>query len=161
MWIKYSLVIIISYLVCLICTKKLRRFERNTLILHFLAQNHLLSGWWVMKFTISCIVPLYMLHTKLRKDWPSYSREDVNGRHRKTEIGHLSVSDDLKMPTCHISPEGGIFFARTKITKSIIKIFITKGEIPLCHIVYLFEQVRPNDVWTCVACSYFIYKKMT
>ena len=22
------------------------------------------------------------------------------------------------------------------------------------------EQVRPNDVWTCVACSYFIYKKI-
>ena len=24
-----------------------------------------------------------------------------------------------------------------------------------------FKQVRPNDVWTCVACSYFIYKKLT
>ena len=23
------------------------------------------------------------------------------------------------------------------------------------------KQVRPNDVWTCVACSYFIYKKLT
>ena len=22
------------------------------------------------------------------------------------------------------------------------------------------KQVRPNDVWTCVACSYFIYKKI-
>ena len=25
----------------------------------------------------------------------------------------------------------------------------------------LHKQVRPNDVWTCVACSYFIYKKLT
>ena len=25
----------------------------------------------------------------------------------------------------------------------------------------IFKQVRPNDVWTCVACSYFIYKKLT
>ena len=25
----------------------------------------------------------------------------------------------------------------------------------------LSEQVRPNDVWTCVACCYFIYKKLT
>ena len=25
----------------------------------------------------------------------------------------------------------------------------------------ILEQVRPNDVWTCVACSYFIYKKLT
>ena len=24
----------------------------------------------------------------------------------------------------------------------------------------LLEQVRPNDVWTCVACSYFIYRKL-
>ena len=23
------------------------------------------------------------------------------------------------------------------------------------------KQVRPNDVWTCVTCSYFIYKKLT
>ena len=22
------------------------------------------------------------------------------------------------------------------------------------------QQVRPNDVWTCFACSYFIYKKI-
>ena len=26
---------------------------------------------------------------------------------------------------------------------------------------YNAKQVRPNDVWTCVACSYFIYKKLT
>ena len=26
---------------------------------------------------------------------------------------------------------------------------------------FSFKQVRPNDVWTCVACSYFIYKKLT
>ena len=25
----------------------------------------------------------------------------------------------------------------------------------------LFKQVRPNDVWTCVACNYLIYKKLT
>ena len=24
-----------------------------------------------------------------------------------------------------------------------------------------YEQVEPNEVWTCVACSYFIYKNLT
>ena len=36
---------------------------------------------------------------------------------------------------------------------------------PFSNYCYVFlqvldEQVRPNDVWTCVACSYFIYKKL-
>ena len=37
------------------------------------------------------------------------------------------------------------------------------GFILVCNSKWylLKEQVRPNDVWTCVACSYFIYKKLT
>ena len=35
-----------------------------------------------------------------------------------------------------------------------VDMFGHKESTPLCG-----KQVRPNDVWTCVACSYFIYKK--
>ena len=64
-----------------------------------------------MKFTISCLLTLPMLHTKFGKDWPSSSwEEDVNGRCTRhtaqhttdnvgpqpTAIGHLSDSGDLK-----------------------------------------------------------------
>ena len=43
----------------------------NTLSFHFLPQNYLPLGWGVMKFTISCLLTLKMLHTKSGQDWPS------------------------------------------------------------------------------------------
>ena len=30
----------------------------------------------------------------------------------------------------------------------------------ICLAALVKKQVRPNDVWTFVACSYFIYKKI-
>ena len=78
-------------------------FLRNIAILHFLPQNYLPFGLGVMKFTISGLLPLMMLHTKFGKDWPSsFWEEDVNawrttdddGR-QPIAIGHLSHSGDL------------------------------------------------------------------
>ena len=37
-----------------------------------------------------------------------------------------------------------------------VQIYGTMGKT-----MVLWKQVRPNDVWTCVACSYFIYRKLT
>ena len=54
---------------CLGGEKKI--FLRNTSILHFLPQNYLPFGWGIMKFTISCLLTLQMLHTKFGQDWPS------------------------------------------------------------------------------------------
>ena len=54
-------------------------FLRNTSILHFLPQNYLRFMWGVMKFIISCLLTLQMLHTKFGYDWPSsFWVEDVN-----------------------------------------------------------------------------------
>ena len=39
-------------------------YFRNTAILHFLPQNSLPLGWGVIKYTISCLLTLQMLHTK-------------------------------------------------------------------------------------------------
>ena len=58
-----------------------------------------------MKFTISCLLTLQMLHTKFGKDWPSSSwEEDVNARRTTDDdgrqpraIGHLSDSGDLNI----------------------------------------------------------------
>ena len=60
-----SLVNITLYLVCLInaCSRE-EDIWRNTSILHFLPQNYLSLGRGVMKFTISCLLTLQMLHTK-------------------------------------------------------------------------------------------------
>ena len=53
-------------------------FWRNTSIL---PQHYLPFGWGVMKFTISGLLPLMMLHTKFCNDWPSsFWGEDVNAR---------------------------------------------------------------------------------
>ena len=40
---------------------------------------------------------------------------------------------------------------------------IPKNLNSMCKITHNHnhKQVRPNDVWTCIACSYFIYKKLT
>ena len=51
-------------------------FLRNASILYFLPQNNLPLGWgdhnkFYIKFTISCLFTLQMLHTK---DWPSVGR---------------------------------------------------------------------------------------
>ena len=36
-----------------------------------------------------------------------------------------------------------------------------QGSSSLIYYYHLYKkQVRPNDVWTCVACSYFSYKKI-
>ena len=44
-------------------------------------------------------------------------------------------------------------------------IWNSKYNVHVCMIQtnadFIFQQVRPNDVWTCVTCSYFIYKKLT
>ena len=80
-------------------------FLRNTSILNFLPQNYLPFGWGVMKFTISCLLTLQMLHTKFGKDWPSsFWGEDVNAQpttdddgRQPIAIGHLSDSGDLKI----------------------------------------------------------------
>ena len=41
-----------------------RFFKEYTPIFHFLPQKYLLLGWGVMKFTISCLLTLKMIHTK-------------------------------------------------------------------------------------------------
>ena len=59
-------------------------FLRNTEILHFLPKNYVPFGWGVMKFIISGLLPLIMLHTKFGKDWPgSFWGEDINARRTK------------------------------------------------------------------------------
>ena len=54
----------------------------------------LLGGDGVMKFTISCLLTLQMLHTQLGKDWLSSSWiEDVNAG-RTTHNGRRTTTDD-------------------------------------------------------------------
>ena len=76
-------------------------FLRNTAILHCSPQNYLPFGWGVMKFIISRVLPLMMLHTNLVKIGPVVSEEKMlthdDGRQPIT-IGHLSDSRDLKTP---------------------------------------------------------------
>ena len=43
---------------------RVKDFLRNTAILHFLSQNYLPFKWGFMKFTISCLLTLQMLHIK-------------------------------------------------------------------------------------------------
>ena len=104
-----SLVIITTYFVCLINAweerrRLLKKYSNFTLF------TIKLPPLWVgvMKFTISCLLTLQMLHTKFGLDSPSSSwEEDVNtwqttdddGR-QPIAIGHLSYSGysgDLKM----------------------------------------------------------------
>ena len=60
--------------------------DSNTSILHFYAwENYLRLGWPVMKFTISCLLALQMLPSKLNKDWPRSSAEDVNELRMNTD----------------------------------------------------------------------------
>ena len=100
-------------------------FWRNTSILHFLSPNYLPYGWRVMKFTISGLLPLIMLHTKFGKDWPSsFWGEDVNVRRTTDDdgrqpiaIGHLSDSVDLKIEilsevTHHFPRKAQLLFLR-------------------------------------------------
>ena len=56
-----------------------------------------------MKFIISCLFTLQMLHTKFAKDWPSGSWEDdvnalqtTHDERQPIAIGQLSDSGDLK-----------------------------------------------------------------
>ena len=81
-------------------------FLRNTAILHCSPQNYLPFGWGVMKFIISRVLPLMMLHTNLVKIGPVVSEEkmlthdalrttDDDGR-QPIAKGHLSDSGDLK-----------------------------------------------------------------
>ena len=54
-----------------------------------------------MKFTISCLLTLQILHTNFGKDWPvvlekkMLTHEGDSGR-QPIAIGHLSYSGDLK-----------------------------------------------------------------
>ena len=63
-------------------------FVRNTSVLHFLPQNYLPLGVGVMKFIISFLLTLQMLHTKFDQDWHSSSgEEDVNAQHTTDDNG--------------------------------------------------------------------------
>ena len=65
--VDLSLVIISIYLVCLIIACEYRRrffFRDNTSIFLFFIPNYLPFEWWVMKFNISCLLMLQMLHIK-------------------------------------------------------------------------------------------------
>ena len=76
-------------------------FLRNIAILHFLPQNYLPFGWGVMKFTISCLLSLMMLHTKFGKVSEEKMLTDDDGR-QPIAIGHPSDSGDLiKAQTPH------------------------------------------------------------
>ena len=79
-------------------------YSRNTSILHILPQIHLPLECGVMKFRISRLLILLILHTKFGKDWPSDSWEDLNAWrttdddwHHPIAIGHLTESGDLKI----------------------------------------------------------------
>ena len=41
-----------------------------------------------------------------------------------------------------------------------IKFFYESG-LAILNLIACIKQVRPNDVWIGVTCSYFIYKKLT
>ena len=72
-------------------------FLRNTSILHILPQNYLPLGVGVMKFIISFLLTLQMLHTKFDQDWHSNSREeDGNAHERRTtmDANHSNWSPD-------------------------------------------------------------------
>ena len=51
-------------------------FLGNASIFNFLLQNYLPLGVGVMKFSISCLLTLQMLHTKRGLDWFSSSLEE-------------------------------------------------------------------------------------
>ena len=53
---------------------------RNTSILHFFTPKLLPLGVRAMKFTLSCLLTLHLLHTKFGQSWPGSSWEDVNTR---------------------------------------------------------------------------------
>ena len=69
----------ISY--CELCLGVEKRiFKEINQFFTFLPQNYLSLGWGVVTFTISCLLPLQMLHTKFGQDWPSgFWEEYVNG----------------------------------------------------------------------------------
>ena len=74
-------------------------FWRNTSILHFLPKNYLPFGWGVMKFTISGLLPLMMLHTKFGKDWPSsFWGEDVNARRKTNDARRRTPTHSNRSP---------------------------------------------------------------
>ena len=82
--------------------------RKTPILFYFLSKNYFPLGVGVMKFTMSCLFTVQILHTKFGQDWLSSSWEDVNARRTRQDarrattdqpiaMGHLSDSGDLKI----------------------------------------------------------------
>ena len=97
---RSSLVIITIYSVRLLHAPECRRKLFTKYIIYFTLFTPKLPPFesWVKKFTISCLLPLPMLHTKFGKDWEEAvnPRSTTNDARRRTPTHSYRSSESLK-----------------------------------------------------------------